>query len=94
MVLIDVSSRWSHVFLLSNHNVAFSRLLAQIIRLQTHFLDYPIKKIRLDNVDKFISTAFDDYCMSVGIEVEHPIAHVHTKNGLAESFIKRFQLIA
>ena len=32
--------------------------------------------------------------MSVGIEVEHPIAHVHTLNGLAEAFIKRFQLIA
>ena len=32
--------------------------------------------------------------MSVGITVEHPIAHVHTQNGLAESFIKRLQLIA
>ena len=94
MVPIDASSQWSHVFLLSNHNVAFARLLAQIIRLQAHFLDYPIKKIHLDNVGKFISTSFDDYCMSVGIEVEHPIAHVHTQNGLAEAFIKRFQLIA
>ena len=26
--------------------------------------------------------------------MEHPIAHVHTRNGLAEAFIKRFQLIA
>ena len=68
--------------------------LAQIIRLQAHFLDYPIKKIRLDNAGQFISKAFDDYCMSVGIEVEHPIAHVHTQNGLAEAFIKRLQLIA
>ena len=69
MVLIDASSRWSHVCLLSTHNVAFSRLLAQIIRLQTHFPDYPIKKIRLNNVGKFISKAFDDYCMSAGIDV-------------------------
>ena len=31
MVLIDASTRWSHVCLLSSRNVAFSRLLAQII---------------------------------------------------------------
>ena len=93
MVLIDASSRWSHVCLLSTRNVAFSRLLAQIIRLQAHFSDYPIKKIRLDNASEFISKAFDYYCMSVGIEVEHSIAHVHTQNGLVEAFIKPLQLI-
>ena len=32
--------------------------------------------------------------MSIGIDVQYPIAHVHTQNGLAESFIKRLQLIA
>ena len=32
--------------------------------------------------------------MSTGIIVEHPVAHVHTQNGLAESLIKRLQLIA
>ena len=94
MVLIDVSSRWSHVYLLSTSNVAFGRLLAQIIRLQAHFPDYSIKKIRLNNAGEFISKVFDDYCMSVGIEVKHPIAHVHTQNGLAEAFIKRLKLIA
>ena len=83
MVLIDALSQWSHVCLLSTRNVTFARLLAQIIRLQTHFLDYRIKKICLDNAGEFIFKAFDDYCMSVGIEVEHPIAHVHTQNSLA-----------
>ena len=28
------------------------------------------------------------------IEVEHPVSHVHTQNGLAESLIKRIQIIA
>ena len=88
MVLIDASSRWSHVCLLSTHNIAFSGLLAQILRLQAHFPDYQIKKIRLDNAGELISKVFNDYCMSIGIEVEHPIAHVHTQNGLAEAFIK------
>lgn len=34
MVLIDASTRWSHVCLLSSRNLAFARLLAQIIRLR------------------------------------------------------------
>ena len=32
--------------------------------------------------------------MSIRISVEHPIAHVHTQNGLVKSFTKRLQLIA
>ena len=32
--------------------------------------------------------------MSVSIDVEHPIAHTNTQNGLVESLIKRLQLIA
>jgi hypothetical protein len=50
--------------------------------------------VRLDNAGEFTSQAFNDYCMSVGIVVEHSVAHVHTQNGLAESLIKRLQLIA
>ena len=32
--------------------------------------------------------------MSIGISIEHPVAHVHTQNDLAKSFIKPLQLIA
>ena len=74
--------------------MTFARLLAQIIRLKAQFPDYTIKTIRLDNAGEFTSQAFNDYCMSTGITVEHPVAHVHTQNGLAESLIKRLQLIA
>ena len=97
MVLIDASigwSRWSHVCLISTRNVAFSRLLAQIIRLEAQFPDHPIKTIRLVNAGEFSSQAFLDYCMSIGIDVQYSIGHVHTHNGLVESFIKRLQLIA
>ena len=94
MVLIDASTRWSHVCLLSTRNVAFAKLLTQMIRLRAQFLDYPIKKIHLDNASEFTSKAFDDYCMSIGINIEHLVAHTHSQNGLAESFIKRFQMIA
>ena len=94
MVLIDASTRWSHVCLLSTRNLAFARLLAQMIRLRAHFPDFPLKTIRLDNAGEFTSQAFNEYCMSMGVKVEHSVAHVHTQNGLAESFIKRIQLIA
>ena len=50
--------------------------------------------IRLDIAGEFSSQAFLDYCMSIGIDVQHLVAHVHSQNGLAESFIKRLQLIA
>ena len=94
MVLIDASTRWSHVCLLATRNIVLSRLLAQMIKLRAQFPDYPIKSIRLDNAGEFTSQTFTDYCMSVGINIEHPIAHTHTQNGLAESLIKRLQLIA
>ena len=64
MILIDVSTRWSHVCLLSTRNVAFARLLAQIIILQAQFPDYPIKTIRLDNASEFTSQTFIDYYFS------------------------------
>ncbi|KAK9947426.1 hypothetical protein M0R45_003052 [Rubus argutus] len=94
MVLVDASTRWSQVCLLSTRNAAFPKLLAQIIKLRAHHSDYPIKSIRLDNAAEFTSKTFDDYCMTLGIEVEHPVAYVHTQNGLAEAFIKRLQMIA
>ena len=71
MVLVDALTRWSHVCLLSTHNVIIAKLLAQIIKFQAHHFDYPIKSIQLDNAREFTSQFFDDYCMSVGIEVEH-----------------------
>ena len=45
VILIDVSTRWSYVCLLSTRNVAFATLLAQIIRLRAQFSDYSIKTI-------------------------------------------------
>ena len=74
--------------------MAFARLFVQIIRLRSQFPDYTIKNIRLDNAGEFTSQSFNDYCTSIGINVEYPVAHTHTQNGLAESFIKRLQLIA
>ena len=94
MVLIDVSTRWSHICFLSIRNVAFVRFITQMIKLRAQFPDYPIKAISLDNADEFTSQTFTDYCMSVGINVEHHVAYTHTHNGLAKSLIKRLQLIA
>ena len=48
----------------------------------------------MDNAAEFSSKAFNDYCMALGINVEHSVPYVHTQNGLAESLIKRVKLIA
>jgi hypothetical protein len=84
MVLIDASARWSHVCLLSTRNHAFAKLIAQIIHLRANFLENRIKSIRTDNAGEFTSKAFNDYCLALGINVEHSVPHVHTQNGLAE----------
>ena len=65
-----------------------------MIKLRAQFPDYPIKTIRLDNAGEFTSQLSNDYYMSIGINIEHHVAHVHTQIGLAESLIKRLQLIA
>ena len=74
IVLIDVFTRRSHVCLLSIRNVAFSRLLAQMTKLRAQFPNYPIN----DNASEFTSQTLNDYCMSIGINIEHQVAHVYT----------------
>ena len=94
MVLIDASTRWSHVCLLSTRNHAFAKIMRQVIKLQAHYPESRIKSIRMDNAAEFSSRAFNDYCMALGIEVQHSVPYVHTQNGLAEALIKRIKLIA
>ena len=48
----------------------------------------------MDNVAEFSLCAFNDYCMALGIQVQHLVPYVHTQNGLVESLIKRVKLIA
>ena len=91
IVLIDASTRWSHICLLSTRNQVFAKSLVQ---LRVHLPDYPIKKICFDNTSEITSHAFHEYCISIGIEVEHLVVHVHTQNRLAELLLKRLKLIA
>ena len=67
MVLIDASTRWSHVCLLSTHNHAFAKIIAQVIRLRAHHPEHQIQSISMDNAVEFSSKAFNDYCMALGI---------------------------
>ena len=94
MVFIDSSTRQSYVNLLSTRNHAFSKLIAQIIRLKENFPNNRIQSIWMDNTGEFRSKAFDDYCLALGIKVEHSVPHVHTQNGLTEFLIKRIKWIA
>jgi hypothetical protein len=64
IVLIDASTRWSHVCLLSTRNNAFVKFMMQVIRLKANYPKYKIKSIRMDNATKFSSRAVNDYCMA------------------------------
>ena len=69
MVLIDASTRWSHVCLLSTRNHVFVKIIAQVIRLRAHNPEHQIQSIRIDNAAEFSSKTFNDYCMALGIQV-------------------------
>ena len=58
------------------------------------FLDNPIKTICINKADEFTSQVFNAYYIASGINIEHLVAHIHTQNGPAESFIKSLQVIA
>jgi hypothetical protein len=94
MVLINIPSKWSSVCLMSTRNHAFAKLISQIIQMWNILPDHRIKFIRMDDAGEFTSKAIDDYCMTMGIKVEHSVLHVHTQNGLAEALIKRIKFIA
>ena len=94
MVLIDASTRWSHVCLLSTRKYVFARFIAQIIKLRAHLSEHGIETIRMDNASRFSSRSFNDYCMALNINVEHFVLYVHTQNGLVESLIKRIKVVA
>jgi hypothetical protein len=94
MVLIDASTRWSHVSLLSTRNHAFAKIMAQVIKLKAQYPEHRIQSIRMDNAAEFSSRAFNNYCMALGIQVTHSVPYVHTQNRLAESLIKRIKLVA
>jgi hypothetical protein len=78
MVLIDTSTRWSHVCLLSTCNHIFTKFMTQVIRLKANYPEYRIKNIYMDNAAEFSSQAFNDYCMAQGIEVQHSVPYIHT----------------
>jgi hypothetical protein len=67
MVLIDASTRWSHVCLLSTHNLAFAKIMSQIIKLKANFPKHQIQEIWMDSAAEFTSQTFNDYCMALGI---------------------------
>ena len=62
MVLVDVAGIHFEVSLLSIRNILFAKLLAMIIKFKTHYPNFPVKVLRMDNAAKFKPKHFDDYC--------------------------------
>ena len=94
MVLVDTTDIHFKVSLLSTRNIVFAKLLAMIIKFKTHFRDFPVKVLRMDNTAEFKSQHFEDYYMAIGIKLTYLVPYEHFQNGLAEAFIKKIQLIS
>ena len=94
MVLVDAVGIHFEVSLLNTRNIVFSKLLAMLIKFRTHYPDYPVKTLRMDNVGEFKSQHFEDYCMATRIELTYFVSYEHLQNGLAKAFIKKIQLIS
>jgi hypothetical protein len=54
-VMIDASTRWVHVCLLSACNHVFAKFMMQVIRLKSNYPEYRIKNIYMDNAAEFSS---------------------------------------
>jgi len=93
-VLVDEYTGFIHVSLLSTKNLAFARLLAKIINFKAQYPDHDIKHIRCDNAGEYQSQKFNDYCESVGIEVEYSVPYTAQQNGRAEAANKSLMLVA
>lgn len=69
-------------------------ILTQILHIKAQFPNHPIKTLRVNNAREFISKSFNDFFISLAIDIQYPVPHVHFRNGLAEGVIKQLQLIA
>jgi hypothetical protein len=59
-------------------NHAFAKIMSQVIRLEANFSEHRIQSIRLDNVTEFSSQAFNDYCITQVIQVQHYMPYIYT----------------
>ena len=55
MVLVNALGIHFEVSLLSARNIVFVKLLAMIIKFKTHYPDFPVKVLRMDNAVEFKS---------------------------------------
>lgn len=67
LVLVNASHSHAQILLLTTRNIALSKILALLIKFKTHFLDKPIKTLRIDNAKGFRFHAFEDYCTTTKI---------------------------
>jgi len=91
MVIVDSSYRLLMVELLPTRNLAIPKLANFINKMKTQHPDNPIKSIRLDNAAEFTSSLFEEFCSSLGIQLEFTVPYQHAQNGIAEAHIKRIQ---
>lgn len=64
------------------------------IHLRNRYPENPIETIRVDGAEDYGSDLFAEFSQSLGITLENSAPDEHDMNGLAESHIKSFQIVA
>ena len=91
-VIKDESNVFQKVDLLTTRNQIMSKLLIHMINFKSHYPQYPLKRIRVDNAGEYTSKAMEEYCKASGTDLEMSVAHAH--NSVAENMVKQVQMIA
>lgn len=88
---MDASGSHLKVALLTTRNLVLSRILASLLQYKNHFLDCPIKFLRIGNTLAFRSYAFEDYLIAICIALTYSASYEYSQNSLAKVlFLKNF----
>ena len=91
-IIKDESNVFKKVDLLTTRNQVMPKLLIHMINFKSHYPQYPLKRIRVDNAGEYISKSMEEYCKATGTDLEMSVAHAH--NSGAENVVKQIQMIA
>jgi hypothetical protein len=50
-------------------------MISQIIKLQENYPEHRIQSIRMDSAAEFTSKVFNDYCMALGVQIQHLVPY-------------------
>lgn len=83
MVVIDASTKWTNIM-----EPCYSQNFGLASQIESSNSQNSIWILQINNANEFTSKLSNDFCISLGIDVEYPVPHVHFQNNLAQVVIR------